>query len=251
MTKHLGIIGAMDEECVLFAKRFGGNTRSIGSRHFLTSSLGPKQLTVVRSGIGKVAAATTATLLIHQFNVDAVLFTGTAGGIHHDVGVGDLVVADGLVQHDFDLRGVLGFERFVIPQVGGPRLPVCPDLFVIARDSAAAVAADAQYKRAVSEFVSQLPRVHQGVIASGDTFICEEEEHRDLRASIPSLMCVEMEGAAVAQVCLEHGVPLAEARVISDCANGASKVDFPRFIKHAASVGSDLLVAEFVRRLVA
>lgn len=109
--------------------------------------------------------------------------------------------------------------------------------------------ADPRYQRAVSEFCQRHPEHHSGVIASGDIFVCSHEEREELRAPIPSLKCVEMEGAAVAQVCVEHEVPFSVVRIISDNADSGAHVDFPRFIQSAAAVGSEMLVREFVRRI--
>ncbi len=248
--QHLGIIAAMDEEFSLIAAAFGGgSTKKIGPREFLSASHDGVKLTLVCSRIGKVAAASTATLLLHEFGCDALLFTGVAGGIDPAVGVGDIVAADALVQHDMDPKGVLGYKRFEIPLLGGPRLEARGHLAGIANEAARVVVADPLYQSAVSEFCQRQPAHHTGVIASGDVFVCSHEEREDLRTSIPSLKCVEMEGAAVAQVCVEHGVPFSVVRIISDSADSGAHIDFPRFIQSAAAVGSEMLVREFVRRM--
>jgi adenosylhomocysteine nucleosidase len=107
-VSRLGIIAAMDEEFSLIADSFGqGVAKKIGPRDFLSVSHQGLDLVLVRSRIGKVAAASAATLLLHEFECDALLFTGVAGGVHSSVGIGDIVVAEALVQHDMDIKGVL------------------------------------------------------------------------------------------------------------------------------------------------
>ena len=91
--------------------------------------------------------------------------------------------------------------------------------------------------------------MHTGLIASGDRFINEDHERKELKALLPELLCVEMEGAAVAQVCVEQGVPFAVARIISDSADIDAAFDFKAFIQSAAAVGADRLVAGCIARL--
>jgi adenosylhomocysteine nucleosidase len=201
------------------------------------------------SHIGKVAAATTATLLVNRFGVDAVVFTGVGGGVGQAICVGDLVVADQLIQHDLDLKGVLGFERFVIPSLGVARISTSDRFSEIAKDAARAVILDPQYRGAVSRLVGRDPVVHVGLIGSGDRFIGDSEERRSLLTAIPDLLAVEMEGAAVAQVCAEHGIPLVVSRIVSDGADSDAHVDFTAFVEQAAAVGSERFVLEFLRRM--
>jgi adenosylhomocysteine nucleosidase len=106
-----------------------------------------------------------------------------------------------------------------------------------------------EYLQGVGEFTRRSPVFHRGVIASGDTFINSERERDALSASIPQLRCVEMEGAAVAQVCLEHGVPFVVSRIISDHAAEAAPIDIVAFMKSAAAVGSSLFARRFVEAL--
>ncbi len=247
---RLAIMTAMNEEFALLAERYGaGEGVEVAGRRFLRAESGDIELILVSSRIGKVAAASTATILINRFGADAVLFTGVAGGIHRDVQVGDVVVASHLVQHDIDLKGVLGYQRFTIPLLDLSHVPVCENMLEVAYEAALSTAVHARYAEGVGEFVSYAPRVHRGVIASGDTFVSDVVHRRELESAIPDLLCVEMEGAAVAQVCAEHGVPYVVTRIVSDSADDAAHHDFVRFIKEAAAVGSDLLVQEFLSRV--
>jgi adenosylhomocysteine nucleosidase len=247
---RLGVIAAMPQEISLLRKRFGaGRSELVGPREFICAEVEQGQIILTMSHIGKVAAATTATLLVDRFGVDAVVFTGVGGGVGQAVSVGDIVVADQLIQHDFDLKGVLGFERFVIPSLGVARVSVSERFSGIAKDAAHAVISDPEYRGAVSNLVGRDPSVHVGLIGSGDRFVGDGEDRRALLAAIPDLLAVEMEGAAVAQVCAEHGVPLVVSRIVSDGANSDAHLNFTAFVEQAAAVGSERFVLEFLKRM--
>jgi adenosylhomocysteine nucleosidase len=248
----LGIMTAMESEFRLIAHAFGFTTaREIGPRHFLSATHNDLELTLVAARVGKVAAAVTASLLIQEFGVDAIVVIGVAGATDSTVRIGDIVIADRLVQHDMDLKGVLGYERFDIPLLGVREMRSCDRLFAIATEAAKRTVASSSYVDGVRNFSKELPRMHAGVIGSGDVFVCDPGERESLNDAIADLKCVEMEGAAVAQVCVEHGVPFVVTRIISDEASGHAASDFGAFIQQAASVGSEAFVREFVRGLSA
>jgi adenosylhomocysteine nucleosidase len=215
-----------------------------GGREFWTGTLAGAPVVLVLSRIGKVAAATTvATLLCSFGDVSRVVFTGAAGGLGEGVRVGDIVVADALLQHDMDASPL--FPRFEVPLYGRSRFDV--DASMAAAVGAAAQAmleavcsgvacADGSLSRAhLDEFGLVKPLVHTGLIVSGDRFVSSASECLALRAALPDALAVEMEGAAVAQVCADFGVPLAVVRTVSDRADDAAHVDFVRFIGDVAS----------------
>jgi adenosylhomocysteine nucleosidase len=243
---------AMDEEFRLIAERFDtAKAEAVGPRTFLSTSHKGLELVLVSSRIGKVAAAVTTSILIHQYNVDAILFTGVAGAADSSVRIGDIVVADSLIQHDIDLKGVMGFERFDVPLLGVRQMRCAEELVLVAQEAASKLVLNPEYVRGVGGFTKNLPKVHRGVIASGDTFVCDTKERDDLTSAIPNLKCVEMEGAAVAQVCVEHNVPWVVARIISDEASHEAAIDFGAFVQSAAAVGSELFVRGIISHLVA
>jgi adenosylhomocysteine nucleosidase len=190
----------------------------------------------VLSRIGKVAAATTATTLIERFGVTRMVFTGVAGGLAPDVQVGDVVVAREFIQHDMDASPL--FPRHEVPLTGMTRFPADTSL-----SDALAVAA----RLALQGLCASLPQaewlnidlanaqVHQGLIASGDRFVSQTLASEALQRALPDALAVEMECAAIAQVCHDYGVPLAAVRTISDRADDAAHVDFPRFIQTIAN----------------
>jgi adenosylhomocysteine nucleosidase len=122
---------------------------------------------------------------------------------------------------------------------------------LVAQEAASKLVLNPEYVRGVGGFTKNLPKVHRGVIASGDTFVCDTKERDDLTSAIPNLKCVEMEGAAVAQVCVEHNVPFVVARIISDEASHEAAIDFGAFVQSAAAVGSELFVRGIISHLVA
>ena len=195
------------------------------------------ELVVVLSGIGKVAAATTATALIERFRVDRIIFTGAAGGLAEGVSVGDVVVAHELLQHDMDASPL--FPRYEVPLTGLSRFPADAALSRALLDAAHKALADPAGElldeKAALEFGLQPPLVHQGLIISGDRFVSTRVESAALCQALPDALAVEMEGAAVAQVCHDYGVPFAALRTISDRADDAAHVDFTRFIEKVAS----------------
>ena len=208
----------------------------VGGREFWVGHLHGQPVVVVLSGIGKVAAATTATLLIERFGVRRIVFTGVAGGLDPEVRVGDVVVAEQLLQHDLDASPI--FPRHEVPGYGRSRFDTDRTLSHQIAGAVALVLAEAGRflsRDAVVAFGLQAPRLHRGLIVSGDRFVATTAESTALQHELPQALAVEMEGAAFAQVCHDFGVPLAVVRTISDRADDAAHVDFPRFLREVAS----------------
>lgn len=250
---RIGVVGAMSEEVErLRLDLAAASERSIGMRTYASGRLYGSDAVVVFSRFGKVAAAATAVTLIQLFGADMIVFTGVAGGAAPDLRIGDIVVADRLVQHDLDLRP-LGLERFTVPLLDKDFFPVDASLVALARQSASEyvrldlereIPADVR-----ARFGIERPAVRVGTIASGDQFMADPQRIADLREAIPGLLCVEMEGAAVAQVCFELGVPCLVLRVISDLADESAGVDFAQFVESVASRFTSGAVRRLVRVL--
>ncbi|VVD75553.1 5'-methylthioadenosine/adenosylhomocysteine nucleosidase [Pandoraea terrigena] len=246
----LGIVAALHEEIadLLAEMAPGAHVESIGMREYHVGKLHGHDCVVVLARVGKVAAAATTAALIHRFAVDELVFTGVAGGLAHGLSVGDIVVADTLVQHDMDASPL--FPRFEIPLLGRDAFASTPSL----RDALATAARDwlademaAQVPVALrTEWRMTAPRVHIGQIASGDQFVSSAGEVSRLRDALPHTLAVEMEGAAVAQVCHEYGVPFAVMRTLSDSADDTAHVDFPRFLREVASHYSHGVLRRFL-----
>lgn len=231
------IVSAMHEELSAVLSLMPDEHRTVvAGRDFWLGHLHGHEVVAVVSRIGKVAAATTATVLIERFDVDRIVFTGAAGGLGNGVRVGDMVVATAFMQHDMDASPI--FPRHEVPLYGRSRFPTDDEWTrrlvaaaqAVLADPVAALGADV-----VAEFGLQKPAVHSGLIVSGDRFVSSASECAALRAAVPDALAVEMEGAAFAQVCFDYGVPFAALRTVSDRADDDATVDFLRFIDRVAS----------------
>jgi adenosylhomocysteine nucleosidase len=204
----------------------------------------------VLSRIGKVAAATTTTAMIERFGVGQIVFTGVAGGLGSGVKVGDVVLARSFVQHDMDASPL--FPKHEVPLYGRSRFETDADVSASLQLAVQAVLADVQQHvgpEAVTEFALQSVRLHEGLIASGDRFVSTTAECRSLQQALPEALAVEMEGAAVAQVCADYGVPFAALRTISDRADDDAHADFNRFIRTVASKYSVAMLSQWLTSL--
>ena len=201
-------------------------------RDFWLGRLHGQPVVLALSRIGKVAAATTAAALIERFGVKRIVFTGVAGGLGAGVNVGDVVVASSFVQHDLDASPL--FPRYEVPLYARTCFEGDTALTALLLSAASAALAQGRASHAYPE-----ARVHRGLIVSGDRFVSGATESSNLHAGLASAghdaLAVEMEGAAVAQVCLDYSVPFAAVRTISDRADDSAHVDFPQFIKDVAS----------------
>jgi adenosylhomocysteine nucleosidase len=235
---RLGIISALHEEQQGLVDAMQSPYKLIhGKRDYWLGQLWEIDAVCVLSRIGKVAAAMTATTLVEKFGVTHILFTGVAGAGDKAINVGDIVVAESLVQHDMDASPL--FPRFEVPLTGQAHF--LPDHDLSLRLATAAhefLEQDfLQSIERVEREVFQLgqPRVHRGLVASGDQFVSCRDHLAGVSGALPGLLAVEMEGAAVAQVCYETGVPFAVLRTISDNANENAATDFMRFVKSVAA----------------
>ena len=235
--RPIAIMAAMQEEMVgLTSALSDARTINNGSRQFNTGTLHGQPVVLVLSRIGKVAAATTATALVERFDVSAIVFTGVAGGLASGVNVGDMVVASEFIQHDMDASPL--FAPLEIPLYGRAHFPTD----IALTQSLTAVAQDilknpAQWidNETLKDLHVQSPKVHSGLVLSGDRFVSTSAESQALQKRLPLALAVEMEGAAVAQVCHDYGVPFAAVRTISDRADDHATIDFSRFIQEVAS----------------
>ncbi|WPB57208.1 5'-methylthioadenosine/adenosylhomocysteine nucleosidase [Xylophilus sp. GOD-11R] len=217
-------------------------------RQFVQGRLAGHRVVLALCGIGKVAAAATTAMLVERFGVERLVFTGVAGGLSPGARIGDVVVADGFMQHDMDASPL--FPRYEIPLYGRALFDADADLSN-RLDAAARIAlADPVALCGPEDRARFLPdevRVHRGLLVSGDRFVSALKEAADLRAGIPAAMAVDMESAAVAQVCRDYGVRFAAVRTISDRADDSAHVDFPAFVETVASRYASAIVAALFR----
>ena len=237
----IAIMSAMREELGVLLNDLeegGDEVVGLGGREFHPGLLFGKEVVLAFSGWGKVASASVATTLLQHFQAEEIIFTGVAGALSPDLQVGDVVVASELIQHDMDASPVPGIQRFEIPLLGKTRFQTDPHrralgLAGIARfleGESSREMQDSPFRKVGS----RPPRVVQGLVASGDQFIAEAGRREEILRLLPDVLCVEMEGAAVAQVCFEHGRPVTVIRTISDGADAASPMEFPAFLQALA-----------------
>jgi len=249
-NEPIGIMGAMEEEISSLMKLIENvQSETIGGRTYYSGKINNKEVVVVFSKWGKVAAAITVTTLIQKFQIQELIFTGVAGAIHPDLKIGDIVLGKRLFQHDMDARPI-------IPQYELPLLKKIfietPQLKIVQTKKVIDDLLNQQHllqvitKEELQQFGIESPKVYLGDIASGDQFISDVNKKHQLRATFPDLLCVEMEGAAVAQVCYEFNIPFTIIRTISDCADQHAEINFLEFVKEVANKYS----REIILRLV-
>ena len=230
MNEKFGLIGAMPEEVSALRQAASvSRTVKIAGMEFCEGRLEGRDAVIVQCGMGKVNAGVCAQTLISVFGVTHVLNTGVAGSLDASMDVGDFVVSEDAVEHDFDVSPI-GFQRGEIPYTGLYAFP-----------------ADERLRQAAAEAVRRCAPevgVHVGRVCSGDQFIASAAQ-KDAIVSRFGGLCCEMEGAAVAQVCHLNGVPFVILRAISDKADDESGVDFAVFsaeaAKRCAAVVRDML----------
>ena len=246
-ARPLGILAALPEELgdLIAAMRADGamKTVTLGRRDYHVGTVHGAACVVTLARVGKVAAAATVSALIHVFGVSGVVFTGVAGGVSRTVRIGDVVVADTLLQHDLDASPL--FPRYEVPLLGITRFAT--DAALTARLRAACTLfVEEEGARFAERFGLAGAALHAGLVISGDRFVSSEQEVVALRDALPDALAVEMEGAAIAQVCAEHDVPFALVRTISDTADDHATQSFSHFLSAIASSYSSGILKRFL-----
>ncbi|MUG44910.1 5'-methylthioadenosine/adenosylhomocysteine nucleosidase [Paenibacillus woosongensis] len=226
MAATIGLMGAMDEEIALLLEQVEGqNTVIHAGISFVTGQLHGKEVVVCKSGVGKVNAAATTQVLVDRFGADTILFTGVAGAVHPELNIGDIVISSSCQQHDMDVTP-LGFARGMIPYQDVSDFQADKKLIRLAEEACSKLCED-------NNFIV-------GKVLSGDQFISDYDYVRELHETMDGA-CVEMEGAAVAQVCHMNGVPYVILRSMSDKADGTADVNFAEFTVLAARHSFEIL----------
>ncbi len=230
--KRIGIIGAMEEEVVLLREQLENlEENKLAGCEFYKGLLGGQEVVLLKSGIGKVNAAIGTTLMIQLYGPDAILNTGSAGGFHSDLNVGDVVISTDVRHHDVDAT-IFGYEHGQVPQMPPNYLP--DEKLVNAAERAGARVENIQ--------------VAKGLIASGDSFMSDHARVEDIRGKFPALFAAEMEAAAIAQTCYQFNIPFVIIRSLSDIAGKDARVSYDQFLQ-TASKNSAELVQKIVEEL--
>ncbi len=244
-----GILGAMAEEVRLLVGQLKeGKRHEVEGITFWTGRLKGRRVVVAMTGVGKVNAALTAALLHHRFHPTEVLFTGIAGALNPTLRPADIVIAEKAFQHDLgrleDGAMVLRGARNPVDFLRNPVFfPADENLLKVAKASAKRIALDPIATRDGK----RTPKVVTGTVATGDVFVASPAKSKQLHAEFKA-DAVEMEGAAVAQVCWQWRVPCLVIRSISDTADDNAVLD-ARMFRRIAARNSALLVADIVAHL--
>lgn len=200
------------------------NSVDIYNLKIYTGIINKNEVLLVRGGVGKVNAARVCQIITDKFDLECIINVGSAGGLNENLNIGDIVIGKKLVQHDFDVTA-FGREKGFIPETGKffesdkTLLEKCKDIKI-----------DNQ-------------KIVTGIIGSGDVFLTNTNSKENIKQNF-NCDCVEMEGAAIAQVCTLNKIPFLVIRSISDIPNGKNEIDFNQYLKFASKN-----CAEFIKQL--
>ncbi len=250
----IGIIAAVQDEIKTIHDDISFDKEKVvthAERQYYLGTHEGMELVLVYSRVGKVAASMTATTLIEKFNVDLIIFTGLAGAVSKKLNRGDIILCDKTYQHDFDGRPLCE-NQFEIPLTNRIFFETPQTQLNIAKKGIENFLAN--FNKYVNPIDLQKlevdkPKLYVGVIATGDQFIQDIDNQKTLYTNKVETLAVEMEGAAVAQVCSEYQLPYILVRIISDKANDSAHVSLQEFSVKAASHYASGIVQEILSLL--
>lgn len=227
----IGIIVAMEEELESILDIMDNiEEKEIYGLTFKTGQIEKNKIIVVKCGVGKVNAARVTQILIDTFNVKCVINVGAAGALNPFLNIGDIVIGEKLIQHDFDITA-FDHDKGYITGVGDY---IYSDSELIEK-----------FENAANNLKEKDYKIKKGIIATGDIF-CTDIEMKNKIYSKFDADCVEMEGAAIAQVCYLDNIPFIVIRSISDSPNGNNEIDFDKFVELASKRCANIL-REFLK----
>ena len=222
----IGIIAAMQEEMNEIKKIMNNvQEKNIYELKFYEGTINNKHIVLVESGVGKVNAARTTQVLIDNYKIDAVINVGSAGSANQELQIGDIVIGKTLVQHDFDITA-FGHPKGYISNVGER------------------INSDENLIKSMEQTIENLQnkefKIKIGTIASGDIFCTEPKMKEKIRDKF-NADAIEMEGAAIAQVCKLDNMPILVIRSISDSPNGNNNITFEQYLETASKRCAEIL----------
>jgi adenosylhomocysteine nucleosidase len=228
----IAIIGAMEEEVTLLRDHIEGKSQeTIAACEFTFGKMDGADVILLKSGIGKVNAAMSTSILLEKYNPDLIINTGSAGGFNPTLNVGDIVISTEVRHHDVDVTA-FGYEYGQVPQL--PPAFVADEGLILTAEKAA-------------EEIAGIQTV-KGLIATGDSFMSDPKKVDFVRTKFQNLQAVEMEAAAIAQVAFQFKTPFVIIRSLSDIAGKESNISFDQFLGKAA-LHSATLVMKMVAAL--
>ncbi|MCD6213067.1 MAG: 5'-methylthioadenosine/adenosylhomocysteine nucleosidase [Sulfurovum sp.] len=222
--RKIAIMGAMPEEIEPIIGKLENVKETVyAANKYYEGIYNGKEVVVAYSKIGKVFATLTATILIEKFACDTLLFSGVAGAISDELKIGDLIIAEGVSQHDLDITA-FGHPYGYVPE-GEVCIPTDMNLRNIAKDVAK--------EKGLT--------LKEGIIATGDQFVANEERKNWIGSTFKA-DALEMEGAAVAVVCSSLNIPFFILRAISDSADMDASFNFDEFLESSAKISADFIL---------
>lgn len=221
----IGIIGAMDIEVqALKDLMTDPEIRTISTVDFYSGTINGMKVVVAVAGVGKVNAAVCTQTMILEYNPSYIINVGVAGGLAPELGIGDIAVAENVVEHDMDTSPI-GDVPGYISGINIVRIPC-----------------DSWLSEMMCKASSHIDgiKVLKGTIASGDQFISTDAERCKITDNFGAI-AAEMEGASIGHVCYMNKVPFGVLRAISDGANSDSSMDYPTFAKIAAAHSIEII----------
>ncbi|MDC3094880.1 5'-methylthioadenosine/adenosylhomocysteine nucleosidase [Prochlorococcus sp. AH-716-M09] len=238
---HIGLLAAMKEELgAILENLVNTKIKKYGDLEIYSGEWNKQSnqkliISIAWSGWGKISASRAATRLIsttyQKRKVDLIIFSGVAGAVESSLNQWDIVLSEAIIQHDMDARPL--YEKFVIPSLNQKKIKPNSETL----EKFYKIISNGIKTKKLSSFGS----IYKGLIATGDMFISDNEKIKDLSQEIPSLLAVEMEGAALAQVAYQEKIDWIIIRVISDSANEKAEDDFSAFITKYQYRSLDLL----------
>lgn len=222
----IAIIGAMEEEVTILRDTLENRKQEfIAGCEFTSGIYKGVEIILLKSGIGKVNAAMSTTLLLDRYQPDYVINTGSAGGFHSSLNVGDVVISSEVRHNDVDVTA-FGYEYGQVP--GLPAAYIPNEMLVNVAEKKAKEINDIQ--------------VVKGLIVTGDSFLNDPNKVEFIRSKFSNLYAGEMEAAAIAQVCHLFETPFVVIRALSDIAGKESDVSFDQFLDKAAKHSAQLVL---------
>lgn len=222
----IGIICAMQEEVKQIISLMEiQSTEEISSCTYTLGKISDKECITALSGVGKVCSAVCTQTMILKYRPDVIINCGVAGSISENVKIGDIVVADYVIQHDFDVSSFGNKKRGVISGIGIDKIPCHSKL-----------------TDQILQAAYLIPNitVHMGTILTGDQFINSSQKILELKKEFQGIAC-EMEAGSIGHVCYINKTPFSIIRAISDCAGESSHLDFTKFLHNSSAIASKLL----------
>ena len=223
---RIGVIAAMNEEMIEIKKIMTSIKQiNVYELKFFEGKINDKKVILVEAGIGKVNAARVTQILIDKFEVGSIINIGSAAAANNELGIGDIVIGKTVVQHDFDITA-FGHPKGYISNVG-IKIESSPELIN-------------KMESVVNSINKDESKIKIGTIASGDIFCTDIKMKQKIREKFKA-DAIEMEGAAIAQVCKLCNIPFIIIRGISDTPDGNNNITFEQYLEKASKMCANIL----------